>query len=202
MKKDINCILCKYKNNEKKCYNAIHRRDWRCPTLSNIYYGKIVKYFPFNFVQKVIDKVQDIKTENYYDDFNEECTENSDVRFIWGVKSYDDLSHSDANLLTMNDIELVYDKRKGLYFLSMETAYCFNNLEAQQQYLNHLLSLFTRFMCDNNYDICAKPMFHTIFTKNKTLNNGFKTIEDAYSMFEFLVNGFNNTVQHNIKERS
>lgn len=202
MKNNINCILCKHKNNKDKCHKAIQQSNWNCHSLSNIYYGKIIKYFPFNIIQKIIDQIINQRTENYYNDFNDDFTENSECRFIWGVKSYDDLSHSDANLLTMNDMDLIYDKRKNLYYLSIETAYYFKTIEAQQQYLNHLLTLFTKFMHENNYDICAKPMFHTVFTNNKTLDNGFKTVEDAYSMFEFLVNGFNNTVQHNIKERS
>lgn len=197
MKKNLNCILCKYNNNKNKCYEAITNSNWHCPSLSNIYYGKIIKHFPFNIIHWIIEKIQYKKTINYYDDFNKDCTENSDIKFIWGVKSYDDLSHSDANLLTMNDIDLIYDKRKNLYYLSIETAYSFNSIDAQKEYLNHLLSLFTTWMCKNNYDICAKPMFREIFSDYKTLQHGFKTIEEAYSMFEFLVNGFNNTVQHN-----
>ena len=190
--KDINCILCKYKNNEKKCRSALNRYDWCCPSLSNIYYGKLINYFPFNVIQKIIDKIHDLQAKNYYDDFNEDCTENSDMKFIWGVKAYDDLSHSEANLLTMNDIELIYDKKKKLYFLDIETAYCFDNIEAQKNYLNKLYSLFLKWITENpNYNLSAKPLFHTIFIEHKTMNNGFKTVEEAFSMFKYLVFGFN-----------
>lgn len=51
---NFNCILCKYCNNEIGCNKVISENNlWHCPSLSNIYYGRLIKYFPFNIIDKV-----------------------------------------------------------------------------------------------------------------------------------------------------
>lgn len=54
-----------------------------------------------------------------------------DLQFIWGVKSWDDLTGCDANMYTMNDIEIDYDHNKNKYFLSIETAYLFKDKKSR-----------------------------------------------------------------------
>ena len=54
MKSDIQCILCKYRKNPKMCVEKLHDYDnWDCPTLSNIWYGKLANWFPFNIIYKI-----------------------------------------------------------------------------------------------------------------------------------------------------
>ena len=48
--------------------------------------------------------------------------ETDEIRFIWGKKSYDDLSDLDANLYTLNDIDIVYNKKNNKYMLGVETV--------------------------------------------------------------------------------
>lgn len=55
---DFNCILCKYRNDKNKCHEKIlNSLTWHCPTLSNIYYGKLIKWFPFNIFEKIRTEV-------------------------------------------------------------------------------------------------------------------------------------------------
>ena len=87
-----NCILCKYNKYNKgndSCFNHQKQDEYgypigECNSLSNIWYGKLNKYFPFNIIQYFIDKHEEKITEEYYNDYNEDFTENSSMKFIWG----------------------------------------------------------------------------------------------------------------------
>ena len=57
--RDFQCILCKYKNNEDKCMEAIEKYDFECPSLSNIFYGKIIKIPVIKQIYQVWDKIHD-----------------------------------------------------------------------------------------------------------------------------------------------
>ena len=146
-----NCIFCKYrklnKNHDYACMDSWKKDDiGECNSLSNIWYGKLTKYFPFNIIQYFIDKHEEKIVEEYYNDYNEDFTENSSMKFIWGLKSYDDLSSCDANLETMNDIDLIYLKDEKKYILNVETAYMFSSKEAEKEYFKILLDKFTKWM--------------------------------------------------------
>ena len=201
LKQKYNCIFCKYKklnkNYDYACMDAWEKDEYgypigECNSLSNIWYGKLNKYFPFNIIQYFIDKHEEKITEEYYDDYNEDFTENSSMKFIWGLKSYDDLSSCDANLETMNDIDLIYLKNEKKYILGVETAYMFNSKETEKEYFKVLLDKFTKWMEEQGYntnstlnpydDMCE------IFTKGININTHFDTIEDAYRTFKLLVN--------------
>lgn len=203
LKQKYNCIFCKYRKLNKSydyaCMDSWEKDEYgypigECNSLSNIWYGKLSKHFPFNIVQYFIDKHEEKITEEYYDDYNEDFTENSSMKFIWGLKSYDDLSSCDANLETMNDIDLIYLKDEKKYILGVETAYMFNSKETEKEYFKVLLDKFTKWMKEQGYntnstlnpygDMCE------IFTKGININTHFDTIEDAYRTFKLLVNGY------------
>lgn len=200
----FNCILCKYNKYNKNNDNCFDHRPkdengypiGECPSLSNIYYGKLVKWFPFNIVQKIVDEIEWKRTEKFYEDFNEEGTENSNMKFIFGVKSYDDLTSNEPNLMTMNDLDLIYLKDKNRYVLSVETIYNFKNKDDEKSYLQTLLDFFTDYMVKNGYyekeDSSLNPYgdMYEIFTGGININTEFETIEDAYRTFKFLVNGY------------
>ena len=198
---NLNCIFCKYrklnKNHDYACMKSWKKDEYgypigECNSLSNIWYGKINKHFPFNIIQYFIDKHEEKITEQYYNDYNEDFTENSSMKFIWGLKDCDDLSSCDANLNTMNDIDLIYLKDENKYILSVETIYMFNSKEAEKEYFKDLLDKFTEWMEEQGYntnstlnpydDMCE------IFTKSININTHFDTIEDAYRTFKLLVN--------------
>ena len=198
-----NCIFCKYrklnKNHDYACMDSWEKDEYgypigECNSLSNIWYGKINKHFPFNIIQYFIDKREEKITEQYYNDYNEDFTENSSMKFIWGLKSYDDLSSCDANLLTMNDFDLIYLKDEKKYILGIETAYKFKDKQSEKEYLQELLNKFTKWMQDNGFNTDSSlnsygDMFE-VFTDGININSHFDTIEDAYRIFKLLVNGY------------
>lgn len=56
--RDKNCILCKYCNKPDQCKqlmldSQMGRIIWHCPTLSNLWYGKISYWFPFTLIYKL-----------------------------------------------------------------------------------------------------------------------------------------------------
>ena len=198
-----NCILCKYNKYNKNgdnCYNHREKDEYgyplgKCMSLSNIYYGKIIKWFPFNVIDKIASEILWKRADKYYKDFNEDCTENNDMKFIFGVMSWDDLSSAtEPNLLTMNDFDLIYLKDEKKYILGIETAYKFKDKQSEKEYLQELLNKFTKWMQDNGFNTDSSlnsygDMFE-VFTDGININSHFDTIEDAYRTFKLLVNGY------------
>ena len=193
------CIFCKYrklnKNHDYACMDSWKKDDiGECNSLSNIWYGKLSEHFPFNIIQYFIDKHEEKITEEYYNDYNEDFTENSSMKFIWGLKSYDDLSSCDANLETMNDIDLIYLKDEKKYILGVETAYMFNSKEAEKEYFKTLLDKFTEWMEEQGYNtnstLNTYDDMYEIFSSDININTHFNTIEDVYRTFKLLVNGY------------
>ena len=105
-----------------------------------------------------------------------------------GVKAHDDLSNSDANLYTLNDIDLIYLKKENKYVLGVETIYYFDEEEYKLNYLKNRLDAFTEFMNENGYDTNKKPFWMDVFSFN--IDSKFGSIEDCYAMFKMLVNGY------------
>ena len=50
---DLNCIFCKYYRDLDKCQDTVYDENWHCPTITNIYYKKMIKHFPFNIIFKI-----------------------------------------------------------------------------------------------------------------------------------------------------
>lgn len=198
-----NCILCKYNKYNKgddSCWNHQEKDEYgyplgKCMSLSNIYYGKIIKWFPFNVIDKIASEILWKRADKYYKDFNEDCTENNDMKFIFGVMSWDDLSSAtEPNLLTMNDFDLIYLKDEKKYILGIETAYKFKDKQSEKEYLQELLNKFTKWMQDNGFNTDSSlnsygDMFE-VFTDGININSHFNTIEDTYRTFKLLVNGY------------
>ena len=198
-----NCILCKYNKYNKgddSCWNHQEKDEYgyplgKCMSLSNIYYGKIIKWFPFNVIDKIASEILWKRADKYYKDFNEDCTENNDMKFIFGVMSWDDLSSAtEPNLLTMNDFDLIYLKDEKKYILGIETAYKFKDKQSEKEYLQELLNKFTKWMQDNGFNTDSSlnsygDMFE-VFTDGININSHFNTIEYTYRTFKLLVNGY------------
>ena len=56
-------------------------------------------------LENIKHKIMSRKYAKQYSDYADDGYNDGSLKFIWGIKSYDDLSDSDANLYTMNDIE-------------------------------------------------------------------------------------------------
>lgn len=124
----------------------------------------------------------DVDFDTYYED--------GSMKFIWGVKSWDDLSGSDVCLYTMNDIELDYLKDENKYLLSIETIFDFEKEEYKLNYLKRCLDAFTKFMVENGYNTEMKPHWWNVFGDG--MNTHFDSIEECYGMFKLFVNGYCN----------
>lgn len=196
-----NCILCKYNKynkNDDSCFNHREKDEYgypigECKSLSNIYYGTLIKFFPFKqinyfFTERAYKK--DIKYTMKMDKkYGDSSLENDEIKFVWGMKSYDDLSGSEANLYTMNDIDIVYDKENKKYMLGIETAYMFKDHEAECNYLKACLKAFTKYMDDNGI---KTDIPFTLFMNDTCISMQSESIEDLYTNFKIFVKGFCN----------
>ena len=120
--------------------------------------------------------------EDYYD-------------FVFGIVAQDNMSGStEANLYTLNDLELVYNKKDNTYHLSIETIYQFSQgKKGEISYLKRLLKQFEDWMKLNNYNINYDIKLYEIFTKGKNITSDFVSVEEAFSYFKILVNGYCNS---------
>lgn len=196
-----NCVLCKYKKYntlDDSCLNHLEKNEdgypiGKCKSLSNIYYGTIIKIFPFKQIYDYKTKKEFSKEEKYAKQMDKkygDCSlENDDMKFIWGVKSWDDLAGKDACLYTMNDIDIVYDKQKKEYMLGIETAYMFKSYLDECKYLQKCLIAFTKYIDDNGLD---KNRPYILFMNNLGTSMVAKSIEDLYTNFKIFVDGFCN----------
>ena len=196
-----NCILCKYNKYNKNGGSCFEYREkdehgypiGECKSLSNIYYGTLINFFPFKQIDDFRTEIAWRKGEKYFKEINKkygDCSlETDDMKFIWGIKSWDCLSPSDANLNTMNDIDITYDKEKKEYMLGVETAYIFKSYADECQYLQDCLKAFTKYMDDNGLN---KNEPYRLFMNNLCTNMTAETIEELYVNFKIFVDGFCN----------
>ena len=189
LKEKLECILCKYKNNPEECKKRVYSSNWHCPTLQNIYYGKLIDYYPFKIFHKIHIIINNKKADSYYESFNKDFTENDNFKFIFGVKSYDDLSYnSNANLLTMNDLDVLYNKKNNTYSWSVEYIYSFETKDGKKEYLSRLLNCFYKFMKEHKYNT-ELDGFYTMFSNCTE----FDSLEECYANFKYCVNGYINS---------
>ena len=196
------CILCKYKkyNKDKEygCWDARGLDEYgyplgECKSLSNIYYGTILKFFPFKQIHDFRTEIAWRKEEKYNEEMDKkygDCAlENDDMKFIWGVKSWDDLSGHGACIYTMNDIDITYNKKKKKYMLGIETAYGFKTHAAECEYLQDCLKAFAKFMDDNGLE---KNKPYPLFFSNPCTCMETERFEELYTNFKIFVDGFCN----------
>lgn len=196
-----NCIFCKYNKynkNADSCFEHQEKDEYgypidKCNSLSNIYNGTLIKYFPFKQIDNFLTERVYKKEEKYIKEMNEkygDCTlENDDIKFIWGLKSWCDLSTSDANLYTMNDIDIIYNKKNKVYVLGIETSYAFESHTDECKYLKSCLRVFTDYMDDNKL---KKDGSFLLFMNEPCTRMIGESIEELYINFKIFVDGFCN----------
>lgn len=109
------------------------------------------------------------------------------LKFIWGVKSGDCLVHGDADLNTMNDLDITFNRDTGKYTLGIETIYYFDSKQYECEYYKELLDKFTQYMHYNGLKIRKK--YNPIFWGSE-FNFEADTIEDLYIQFKIFVIGY------------
>lgn len=110
-----------------------------------------------------------------------------DLEFIWGVKSYTDLTGCDANMHTLNDIEIDYDHNEKRYLLSIETAYLFKDKKVECEYLKGLLKCFEEYMDEKKIE---KDHSYNLFFSHPCLSFEADSIPELFTQFRLFVNGF------------
>lgn len=194
------CIFCKYKkynkNHDHGCMDTWEKDEngypiGKCDSLSNIFYGKVIKHFPF---KQIYDWYSDraYKKEAKYNEkmdkkYGDCCLETDDFKFIWGMTSLDNLSMHPANMYTSNDIDIVYDKKTKEYMLGVETAFVFENYEGEANYLRRCLDAFGKYMDDNGL---SKDSPYMLFMHSPCTSMTASSIEELYTNFKIFVDGF------------
>ena len=136
--------------------------------------------------EKLYYYIQSIKNEEeYISDY-----ESQSMKFIWGIKSWDDLSGKNCNLFTLNDMDLIYHKDTNDYSIDIETYYDFTSEDADKEYLLNILKAFTKWMNDNGYSTNEKCSFYKVFSNEININEHFDSIEECFAYFKILVNGY------------
>lgn len=113
-------------------------------------------------------------------------SENEPFEFIWGIKSADDLTGSgNANNYTLNDFDIVKNKKSGEYVFSVETIF-YMDKDAQKKYLQNILDKLTEWMLSQGYHTDYDLSYYEVFS------NTFRadSIEECYAKFKLLVDGF------------
>lgn len=142
----------------------------------------------FNIIEQIKMIYWKWQYRNYEQDIDDK------YEFIWGIKSCDDLSGVvEANYDTMNDFDIVYNKKSKIYSMSVETIYMFKNgLDGEKKYIKSILDKFTEWMISKGYDTSKGLGLWDIFTDGKNIKTEFENIEELYSTFRFLVAGYLN----------
>lgn len=146
-----------------------------------------IKYSVKFKVEDIAHKLAVKKYKKRYEDYKDDEYNCGNLKFIWGIKSYDDFNSSSSNLYSMNDIDISYDRDKKLYYLGVETAYIFNGKKAECDYFKHLLECFAQYMSDNDYSTTSAYVTYMSDFQPKL---SAKTIEELYTNFRIIVTGF------------
>ena len=124
-----------------------------------------------------------------YPDYKDDCYNYDNLKFIWGVKSCDDISKSSANIWTMNDLEITYDRDTGEYLLGIETIYHFKDgYKGEVKYLENLLDKFAKFVEEKGYAVPSDKI-HLGYIESSAPWRA-ETISELYLRFNVFVNGY------------
>lgn len=143
-------------------------------------------------IERIMGNIKEKKTikkyQKKYPDYVNDEYNCGPLKFIWGVKSWDDMSASDEpNMYTMNDLDLCYDRDTHQYLLSIETVYLFKDINAECEYYLKLLHMFTEYMVQHG--ISTKPDYCS-WCANLDMEFKADSIEELYTRFQIVVIGF------------
>lgn len=171
-------------------------------------------------MKKLINKLKEKKLKKDLKKMEVEAQEaqqelEDSFEFVWGILSGDDLSNSqEANLYTMNDFDIVFNKIERQYYGSIETIYAFQNgIEGTITYLKNILRLFEEWLKENNYNIYItnsydlyepiEPNYYLVFQGwNSFDKTPYDSIEELYFHFKVLVKGYETLLKENQKEET
>ena len=118
-----------------------------------------------------------------------ERPEDGGLLFVWGIKSPDDDTDSDdADLVTKNDIDIVYNIEKDYFSLSIDTDYYFDSDGDQKQYAADLLTELKRFM--RSLEINTHVVLSLDEMANYNLYSDFEDLETLYAAARMILLGY------------
>lgn len=142
----------------------------------------------WRYIAPVFEKIHKAKMKRLYPDYVDDAYNADELKFIWGVRSWDDFSSGEGvNFYTMNDIDIYFDRKRGKYGLDIETAYHIDSNEGKCQYVRGLLDRFTEYMVKNN--LSTEPKYLLDFS-NLDMKFEADTIEELYTRFKIVVDGY------------
>lgn len=142
----------------------------------------------WRYIAPIFECIHKAKLKRLYPDYEDDAYNADELKYVWGVRSWDDLSPGkDVNFYTMNDIDLYFDRKRGKYGLDIETAYNIRTNEGKCRYVRGLLERFTEYMVANNL-----PTDQEYMLDFSNLNMKFEadTIEELYTRFKIVVDGY------------
>ena len=135
---------------------------------------------------KLFDKLKAHRYCKKYADYEHNEYNYFDLKFIWGEVSCDNLNGSEANLYTLNDIDIVYNRKTKKYMLGIETVYYFEDKREEVEYLEMLLVQLHKFMIENCYDTNYEySLWHS-----PHLITEADSIPELYTNFKLFVAGY------------
>ena len=131
-----------------------------------------------------------------YADWEDDEYNCADNKFIWGIKSYDDMTENPPSFYTLNDIDIYYNRKSKLYFLDIETIYQFDSRDDEKKYLYNLLNKFGEYLLSLgglegfDYNLNKQPRLFEF-----DLSNGYDlfkstSLEDLFYRFKTFVYNF------------
>ena len=138
---------------------------------------------------RIKEKIHTANMKRKYPDYKDDCYNYDNLKFIWGVKSHDDFTSTSANIWTMNDLEITYDRDTKEYLLGIETIYHFENgYKGEIEYLEGLLDKFTEFVEERG---CMVPNVRIHLGYVESLEPWrAETISELYLRFKVFVKGY------------
>ena len=132
------------------------------------------------------------RCKKLYTDWKDDEYNCGPLKYIWGIKSCDDLSETkDANFYTLNDLDIYFNRDNKLYMLGLETIYSFDNNEDRINYLDRLLAAFRKYIATNDlFDSNYDPFF--LYRYNDGNIFAGNSITELYYKFKLFVTGYSN----------
>ena len=144
---------------------------------------------------KLRHKLRYKKFKKLYPDWEDDEYNVGAWKFIWGIKSYDDLSSGSPSFYSMNDLELYYDRENKCYGLAIETIYCFDSDLAEVEYLRNLRQRFKNYLISNNIELNYKPKLNKLIYDYDYSITTAETLPELYYKFDLFVKGFENYLE-------
>jgi len=127
------------------------------------------------------------RMKRLYPDYADDEFNAGELKFIWGIKSADDVCPGPPCFWSMNDLDIWYDRKEKQFGIGAETIYWFKSVEAECGYYLGLLGKFTEYMVQNNYPTTYRFDFRL---PGYQLQLKASSITELYTSFKIFVIGY------------